>query len=732
MKKSIEYRKLLKTGTYRVITPGRKYLKTFLGIFLPIILILFFQKSCNQFISDYVQKEYIDILQVKRQAVEKFQATTGKATEIGVSYFSLFFGIVLEDIRISEEEDFSNNKVLFSSQRMEIKTKSLTSENKIFTKVVFKNARLRMDISSNYRQKFFSYLSELHIPEIEFQDLHVEMVRKNQALFQTDRPLNMNVLVRKDFLHIQFDDSRFFLPVTTRIKGTFDLYKQQNKQSPFSLELNEYPLYTFPGLGQKVFYITPETGFGLGKIDGNFDKSSFSLRGDVFVRELSGKFIFSPIHFEDLQLKSNFQYSSNKLDEKKEIFSYHKKLYSNRFTIREQISNNEENLFSYTLDTDIKNLKDLTSKIKNSKHIQSISGSMSSHIQLKETTNHNHWIELDGKLQLNQFHLDFLKPKFNIHWNQLSLTFRDKNQYSLSSSGKLFDKPFQVSSKGGLIFKNRKSKYPLISNIELNGSFDNMNFLDFRYIFNHFLHKFQSALKERQSKLLPETYFVTTDIYKLFLEGNHLQANLIFNQLYTNPKAKSFGNYILKAKNKNSIFELKIESKEKQNDNFLKFRADYARRSPYLDIRTAWNQIPWQMKMLRFCDIHLHSQKVSGELSFTTLGNNLSEMMTHRNINGKLSFNGSKLQPIKDFNGLFRINDYLKKDNIFDIEVDFRLYSHDTYIRSIDIHGNHVKLKGYANIKNHNLVYHLYGVRNQNKPIKFSFAKQGNNCYIHE
>ncbi|MCX8000439.1 MAG: hypothetical protein N3A69_16045, partial [Leptospiraceae bacterium] len=105
----------------------------------------------------YLQKNNINIFQIKNIILQFIKTELGKATEIGMVSANILDGISFEDIRISAEEDFSNNKILFNSRRMDLRLGPIFSKSLQLEKIVFHNSKL--EIEQNFElQKISKYL----------------------------------------------------------------------------------------------------------------------------------------------------------------------------------------------------------------------------------------------------------------------------------------------------------------------------------------------------------------------------------------------------------------------------------------------------------------------------------------------------------------------------------------------------------------------------------------------
>ena len=143
-----------------------------ISIFIFISLLSGSIYTANNFYVYQMKKNYINLSEMKKVITNYIKIKLNKAIELGIVDFSLIEGITIEDIKISEEEDFSNNKLFFISQRVDIKLSSVFSKNVFIEEIIVHNSKLEIDINEFNIESFFKYFKERNFPKIEFRNLN--------------------------------------------------------------------------------------------------------------------------------------------------------------------------------------------------------------------------------------------------------------------------------------------------------------------------------------------------------------------------------------------------------------------------------------------------------------------------------------------------------------------------------------------------------------------------------
>ena len=367
MKRISENLRAIRTREYQSILPRFRYAKYFYSLVVLSILYLFLHKGCNQIVSDYVQNNYIDILKLKRQSVEKIQNATGKATEIGVAYYTLTSGLSFEDVRISVEEDFSRNQSLFRCKRIDLKPESLFEHNGKFSRVTFHDAKIRIDLAKDSWQNLRNLLAKLKIAKLYFKNLAIEVYQNENLLLKNQRLLNASIENNNEGIVFIFDDARYYLPVTSTFKGKIILHKEEQGKSQLKLKLSSFPLVNFPQLNQMLFYANIQSGVGYGEIRGEFSPKHSDIKGKVVAHQLNGTlFGDSGVRINNFFVNGDFHFQKKRSGQKQELesSSFKQELYSDTFRIKQTRSSNTKGLRQTLIEWKIKNLHSFVEKLQ--------------------------------------------------------------------------------------------------------------------------------------------------------------------------------------------------------------------------------------------------------------------------------------------------------------------------------------------------------------------------------
>jgi hypothetical protein len=290
-----------------------------------------------------MKKNYINLSDMKKVINNYIKIKLNKAIELGIIDFSLLEGITIEDIKISEEEDFSNNKLFFVSQRVDIKLSNFISNKVYIDTVVIHNSKIEIDINEFNLENFFKYFKDSNFPKIEFRNLTFTLKDGNKELLKTQKPIQLIISKTSQEINISFDDSYFKIPFTMSLFGTGVI--DSNNRLTIDVRFNKFPVNNLNGFIFNVLGSESESGETEGFIRISKFNQEINIEGDVNILNYTGNLGIIPgIEFNSISLNTKFSYFKE-IDENKKSEIYYKRKISNpNFLFSDSVVTNKSNL----------------------------------------------------------------------------------------------------------------------------------------------------------------------------------------------------------------------------------------------------------------------------------------------------------------------------------------------------------------------------------------------------
>ncbi|MBP7283622.1 MAG: hypothetical protein KBA66_18695 [Leptospiraceae bacterium] len=710
---------------YRIRFVESKWSVTFLILFIIFCFSLFIGNNIYEY---YAKKKYVNIFQEKSSIVSFIRKNFSKAVEIGIVDFSSLNGIIFEDIKISQEEDFSSNKLLFTSKRIDVRLTSIFSQAVVPKKIVIYGAKLVIDIDDPSTSNLLKYIHELNLPDIYFDKLDIIVRANNQDLLQSDKPLQLSIERKNEFLVISLNDNRFLGILAGKIKGDGKV-NLETKEGFLRVDFSNHDLENMPGISRMLLNLSPESGIADGFIAIDKTKEDFKVDGNLNFRKFSGDFYpISNIKANDLTINAKFSYLKEYIDAKNSESYFKRKISSPEFFYDEQIFTPNNNLKKTTISIQVDNFHKLFEGLILEDEF-SIQGNMKLNMRIEETGNISDWIWIDGNGSLNNFEFRSMSPDIRLLDTNLHFIW-SQNELQTGLRGKLFDKELITDMSGIISFNkaaNKNLPNPLASNLKLNVTMDSLILKNFQSIYEFFTKTVSEDIKERQEKMLPESFFIQSPLYKVFLEKAKLKANLKLDDVKYRSSSHSLGKYNLDLKIESGLGNLNLSGgANNKTDTDLNLNIYFDRKMPTFEFRTKVSSLFWFDEIMDICDSSIYSDIIDFNMTFISSGNNFSDLLVNRSIAGELALRRNsflRTNPGDNIN-LFEL---FSEENISDISLGFNAYSQDGFVRNIEVKGGTGVLRGNAAFTRSGINFGMFG-QLKNKPINLSFIKTGNSC----
>jgi hypothetical protein len=673
----------------------------------------------------YMKKNYVNLFEMKLLIVSYIKENMKKAVEMGVVDFNLFEGVTFEDIRISSEEDFSNNKVFFYTQRLDLRFSTIFKKNVSIEKVIFHNTRIEVESSFSISE-FIEYIKASNLPSLEFRNLTIIKKLDGKIVWQTNRPIHLNLVKKKEKYTIQLDDSYFYMNFSAQMlgQGQLDLEK---KHLFILLQLDGIPLEKFSGVIEELTYIQPDSGTLAGFIKLEESLWETNMDGNLNLYSVTGK--FQNIRISSIPLNCKFSYYKEVEDQKEEIY-FQRKINNPNFYLNQNYHKSKDaggKLMVSGLFQDLEKLSSAMDFDENTK----LSGNLKIDFSIEDQIKGPELFKIEGL---------FVGEKFGIQRNKPALDLRvDNGGFRINSNGnfesnlelEIFGKKGSLSGSGIVQFlkvNDENYNFSLNSNTIFNLKLDEIIFSDFRDIYESIQNSVEEDIRERQEKMLPESYIVRTPFYKQYLERTGLQIKFQSQSFKNEPNGKELGPMVLDFRYLRSSLDLEILSKSENPFFQLFLKGMLDKKMPYWDLRLKLNEFPWNKKYTSYCGYDFIPESLNLNLAVQSTGNNFSDFTGRKSYslffellrtNFKSNIENPKLE---GFDELFQ------NTNV-NIKGGWAGFGLDGYFRDLEIYSEVLSYKGFGNVsKSGSHAFNFWGT-NDGKYSSWNLTRQeGNKC----
>lgn len=697
----------------------------------------------NYFVIQHVKRTYLNLPYIKNTIYTILKSKLNKALDIGVIDFNLYDGVFIEDIRISQEEDFSKNNLLFTSKKLSIRLTSPFSKTPSISKLVVQNSRINIDLDDPLKSSILEDIRDKHIPVIEFKETDILFFKNKQLIFRTDQPINFVFTKKENQIEFQFDDSKYNMKSTMIVNGhgVLDIIK---KRLHINISLKQFAVNKMIGLAEQIIYMSPESGKCSGNVELKLDDTNTTVQGELNFEALHGKFFTSLFVVRELRLLSKFNYQSNLKEIPKE--KNKREILINRYIEIGNIKSKEEifvgvnDLHNYKLDFQSENVGYLVGFMERKQDFN-MSGSVKVNLNISETGNVKDWLKINASSEIENFEaFNKLNPFTKISIKKMIMNFTQDHKLVTNINGSLFDEPIKLDILGNIIFQKWVSEgttyYPMKSDITLNSQIQRVIVDNFANIFKFLSNKVDEDIKERQEKILPNVYFIVQPVYKVFLDNLNLKSSILIDDLKFKNDSISLGQFkntidIRNGSTELRLFEVKkqkvekTESKKSDRELSLYFRAYYNNKNPYIDFGLKISKLEWKDTSWKFCDTIFRSDMINLDYTLSSIGNNFSDLYVSRIIRSDLNGVNTIMQRIPSEDN-FSLFEKIQTPEIFQFKYSFNTYSREKMNRSFEIKADDISYKGSASGLS-SFPFSISG-SNKGKSLNLSFVENNSIC----
>ncbi|WCL51173.1 hypothetical protein [Leptospira sp. GIMC2001] len=704
----------------------------------------------------------IQVGQIRTFLTHIINTDLDKAVDVGIIEFSLFEGILVEDLVISQEEDFTFNRKLLQSRKIALQLSSIFSKEPYLKKIKIIDAKFQIDINDDFFQKLIDYLLLVNIQEVEFQGTTIELYEGERLILKLDEPTNWVFQKKNNTIELYFKNRTYFLPFITKIEGSgvIELSESKDYQLNFNALWRNIESNQLPGISLWLGDFDPDAGKMHGEMQIQLKDAIWNLNASSEWVNASGRFRI----WEDLQI-DNFTFKTKsiiQINNTSKIKSMQRNLLSEEVEWNTKL----ETKLDLTEGNTNWTIYDLESFSNN--HMKgnqmNIGGSINGNLTWKETGIRNNWFHFNGEMNWNN---GFLKEgSIDLNWNSWKTTIKE-NILNSGFDGEIFGSKLKLESAIKLqiwksIRPDKTNYYPLGTNGEISGNLERIVLEHWYPIFNQYKTKIEKEIRERQEKIIPEEYFTQFKIYKYLLEEMNISWDLKINEIVTipvNTNSKEPDNSILdfilrkspidktplekyndlekktsKESLKNWLFTGSIKSGrgigklvQLSTSNRLEFNTQFANKTPYLEFSINVEDIPWRQTSIQICGLPLHSDRLSLYYSIKTRGSDYYGLSKQANHSSVWGFHKAKFL-IGSNDGTFESKLPIDRKYLtmnFDLDLEMDRYFETSYYRNIhwvELSPEPVyEWKGSGNSRSLYPSYNLYGkLESETKTLNFS------------
>ncbi|MCC5815161.1 MAG: hypothetical protein JJT78_10420, partial [Leptospira sp.] len=205
-------------------------------LFLSILLVVSIGFLGVRYFENRAFQSRVNMKELRSFITYVIQDELNKAVDLGIIGFNLVDGVIIEDLVISQEEDFSNSKKLLHSKKVALKLSSIFSNKPYIKKIQFVKTKISIDIEGPFFSKFVDYLRKINIQEVEFIDSEIEIRQGDQIILNWAKKTHWIFKQTDNIIDFQFDNGIFFIPFLQKIRGKGKIELNEDKIPAITLD----------------------------------------------------------------------------------------------------------------------------------------------------------------------------------------------------------------------------------------------------------------------------------------------------------------------------------------------------------------------------------------------------------------------------------------------------------------------------------------------------------------
>ncbi|MCW7471445.1 LIC_12586 family protein [Leptospira kanakyensis] len=673
----------------------------------------------------YLRNYRIPLVQLRKVVSFTINKELGKAVDIGVLDFSLREGLIIEDLVVSNEEDFSFNDHMLKVKKVTFRLSSYFKESPTVEQIDFYSPHLVLNENVSLRNQLIEYAQKNKLKDIRFHDARLTVKQNDSTLVDWKEGWDIVLKRKSKKLYLSYNNGWFWIPNTTRIKGEGQFSDTNLDEFQFEFQWKNYPSEEAIILTNYLFGSNVHSAVlsGEGKVVRD-PVSGFTASGDVeFENSLIPLPFFENYILDGFRFREVFLFTENKEDREFLGTDFRIKTSVKKDTIKEPILDRH-------FEFQIESLEGITERISDvsGNFILPLTGNLKGNLDLTETGDKNKWFRLVGEIVGSEIEWD--SKLLQIENGNLNLNLLEGNEWNLNFDSMLFGKPSHLSGGGVNVWGRSKKTdgsfyYPLNSKTKLNFKTADFTANDWKPLYEDWKKETLEEIRERQEKLIPEEYFYQTKVYKYFLESMNLDLGIAVGNYFPYSGSKSLGESKgnLQVRDGRMNFNLALGN----TGSKVSMVSYFASKTPNFGFSLFLNEYPWSDPWMHLCGAELKPSEVSLDYSFNSIGSDYYTLHKDARTSYFLKLFGVSFKEADLVSKLEMDLTPFKKP--FQMEFDLSRYSDMDYISNLVVSSESLDLKGYGNNKNGNYGFTTYGLVGESRGT-FSFSEEENKCVI--
>jgi len=678
------------------------------GVLVPLVVLV----SLSSFFSlgyfgleAYIKSRRIPLSQIRGLVTSLINKELGKAVDLGVVDFSLREGIILEDLVISQEEDFAFNQNLLKVKKVTFRFNQYLKNLGHIDRVDLYSPTLTLDTGSAFTENLVKYYQETKLAKLVIHDAKLILKKDEFGVMEWKKGWDIYCERKNGKILIQYQNGNYWIPGASRILGEAELpdlgldrFRFRFQWKNVSTDETRYVTqYIFGGklqlaetTGEAVWEKTKE---GVWSASGNVDFQGANIL-------ISGQYgIFG------LTFRERFFIQPEK--EEREYFANG----ANLLWVEERVFTPKEVLEKRKISFQSEDLSFFA------KHIQEVAtgeylpfgGRVRGELKMEETGEKNKWFRLQGDIHLSESY--WQSPLITWSDGNLDLQIIEPNSINLSSTGFLFGKSYQMKTSANFDAARLQKKdgfyYPINSKIRGNMEVDKVIFSEWFPLYENWKKSVLEDIRERQEKIIPEEFFYQSKIFKYVLEYMYLDFQLTSKETKGFPELGDLGIGKINMQIQNGRVTLQSGAgNQKMNLN-----STFSTKQPSLVFNLQLVNFPWQRDWMTVCGVGIIPTNLTLDYMFSSSGSDYYTLSKDSRSTSYVSLNQARLET----------PDFLTKNGLENskepIQMEFQIdrYFETEYIRNVSVQGPGIDWKGFGQRKLGNLSFNLYGSLGSNR-----------------
>lgn len=309
----------------------------------------------------YVRNYLLDLRGVKELSRNFINKELGRAVTLGVVEYDFPNAVVFEDFRISSEEDFALNHILFRTNKIRFRLGGLWKGQPFVRGIVVKDSSINIDLQDQISGELIDYIQKINIPEIRLMNTTITISRGGEEILNALKGIDIVITKRPEGVTVSISDSLFPFPYSRYIQGTFET-KFHSDEFKSNFRFQNVKAEKVRGVYSLFGKIAPSSGKISGEYEVLLNGKKVSVIGKNRFTNVSGKILQElplGLKIPDLKDADLIHEMDLKLDEigEKQVHTFTKE--ENIFRITYKV--NPKKLSTWEVFADWKNIRELKS-----------------------------------------------------------------------------------------------------------------------------------------------------------------------------------------------------------------------------------------------------------------------------------------------------------------------------------------------------------------------------------